>query len=241
MDRREVAVDAASLIAALTARDEGLVGTYLDLREGELLRLFDPAVVGRDNEPVERRIDADPDRYAKIPLYSREYRLMTEFVDTVEDDDLAHRLDAALAGGSAFRSFDAVLAGWPAERVRWGQYREAALVRWATAWLRSLDVEPRWVGARWADPAATGAAEVPYLLQIALRGAPGDQDDAMVRTLRCSSEQQAQATFLRLARELCDLAAEPFRVRAWRGRSRITRGAVEIRRDGTTVTLSLRR
>jgi hypothetical protein len=63
----------------------------------------------------------------------------------------------------------------------------------------------------------------------------------LVRTLRTPSESQARTTFLRLARELCELAAEPFRLRAWRGRDRITRGAVEVRRDGTTVTLSIRR
>lgn len=236
MARRPVPVDAEALIAALTARDEGLVGTYLDLRDGSLLRLFDPAVVGRDNELVEQRIDADPDRYAKVPLYSREYRLMTEFVDTVEDDDLARLLDAALAGNSAFRRFDAVLDGWPAERGQWRAYREAALVRWAAGWLRSLNVEPQWDRRAPEEPPQT-----PWLLQVALRGEVADADGEIVRILRTGSESEAQTTFLRLARELCELGQEPFRLRAYRKSTRIARGGLEIRRDGRVVIIALRR
>ena len=111
MERRPLNVDAGALLAALTARDEGLVGTYVDLREGALLRLYDPAVVGRTNDALEARIDSDPDRYAKVPLFTRDFRLMAEFVDTVDDDDLARLLDTALSGRGAFRRFEAVLAG----------------------------------------------------------------------------------------------------------------------------------
>src|SRR4051812_25926599 len=131
MERRSLRIDDRALLAALTARDEGLVGTYVDLEDGALLRVYDRAVVGRTNDVLEQRIDEEPDRYAKVPLYSREYRLMAEFVDTVEDDDLARLLDAALGGRNAFRRFDAVLDGWPQERVRWEQFRENALARWA--------------------------------------------------------------------------------------------------------------
>src|SRR5215510_8997604 len=127
MDRRTLRIDDRALLAALTARDEGLVGTYLDLEDGALLRLYDRAVVGRSNDPLEQRIDEEPDRYAKVPLYAREFRLMAEFVDSVEDDDLARLLDAALGGRNAFRRFDAVLDGWPTEQARWASFREDAL------------------------------------------------------------------------------------------------------------------
>jgi hypothetical protein len=101
MERRPLNVDPVALLAALTARDEGLVGTYVDLEDGALLRLYDPAIVGRSNDDVEQRLDDEPHRYARVPLFSREYRLLTEFVDTVEDDDLARLLDAALGGREA--------------------------------------------------------------------------------------------------------------------------------------------
>lgn len=226
MGRRKLRIDARGLLAALTARDEGLLGSHLDLVEGTLLRLYDPAVVGRDNEHVEERIDAEPDRYAKVPLYTREYRLMTEFVDEVEDDDLARLLDTALSGREAFRRFDAVLGAWPTERGRWIAYREDALARWAVAWLRSLGIEPDW--DRFVPP--EGPDEAPALLRVALAGG----------TLEAPDEAAAQALVVRIARELAEIRREPFRARSVRGRTWVVRGTVEIRRVGRTVTVTLR-
>jgi hypothetical protein len=227
MPRRKLRIDARALLAALTSRDEGLLGTHLDLVEGVLLRLYDPAVVGRDNEQVEERIDAEPDRFAKVPLYTREYRLMTEFVDQVEDDDLARLLDTALSGREAFRRFDAVLGGWPTERARWAAYREDALARWAVAWLRALGLEPDW--DRFVPPEEPD--DVPALLRVALAGG----------RLEVADEAAAQALVVRLARELAEIRREPFRARGVRGRSRVVRGSVEIRRDGRTVTVAVLR
>lgn len=237
MERRPLAVDAGALLAALTARDEGLVGTYVDLRDGELLRLYDPAVVGRTNDAVEARIDADPDRFARVPLFTREYRLMAEFVDTVEDDDLARLLDTALSGRGAFRRFDAVLAGWPADHRRWERFREDALARWAVGWLRSVGVEPRWERA--VPPEET--PEAPLLLRIALLGDPGTDPNGIVRILNAETEPEAQRIFVRLARELAELWREPFRVSALRNQTRFSRGGVELRRDGNQVAITLHR
>ncbi|MEQ1570248.1 MAG: UPF0158 family protein [Myxococcota bacterium] len=233
MDRRPLPLDARSLLTALTARDEGLVGTYLDLERGELMRVFDAAVVGRSNDALEQRIDDDPDRYAKVPLYTREYRLMAEFVDSVEDDDLARQLDAALGGRNAFRRFDAVLDGWPVERARWTGYREDALARWAETWLRGLGFEPVW-----ERPAAVAAPmpTTPSLVEILIRGAP---TPAGGRCWTAASEADAQAAFVRACRELCELEREPFPARLARRRPRFVRGAVEIRREGATVTVTL--
>jgi hypothetical protein len=226
MDRRTLRIDARALLAALTARDEGLLGTHLDLAEGVLLRLYDPAVVGRDNEHVEERIDAEPDRYAKVPLYTREYRLMTEFVDEVEDDDLARLLDTALSGAEAFRRFDAVLRGWPADRARWLAWREDALARWAVAWLRSLGLEPDW--DRPVPPEEPD--ELPALVRVALAGGALEAED----------EAAAQALLVKLARELAEIRREPFRARAVRGKDRVVRGPVEIVREGRAVRVRLR-
>lgn len=237
MERRPLDIDAGALLAALTARDEGLVGTYLDLAEGGLVRLYDPAVVGRTNDAVEARIDAEPDRYAKVPLFTRDFRLMAEFVDTVEDDDLARLLDTALSGRGAFARFDAVLAGWPLERSHWAQFREQALERWAVGWLRSVGVEPRW--DRPVPPEE--APEAPWLLRIALLGRPGPGSDGLVRCLDAETEAEAQRTFVRLARELSELWREPFRRSALNHQNRFARGGVELRRDGTTVAITLRR
>lgn len=227
MPRRPLTVDSPAILAALTTRDEGLLGTYLDLQTGGLVRVYDPAIVGRSNDAAEGRLDAEPDRYAKIPLYSREYRLMTEFVDTVEDDDLARLLDAALAGRSAFRRFDGTLGAWPAERARWEAFRHAALLRWAAAWLRAQGVEPRW------EPIVPEVeAELASLLRVILHGEPGPDGG---RILRARDDAEAQALFVRVCRELCELAQEPFRARHLRHTTRFVYGGVEVRRDGATV------
>lgn len=211
------------------------MGTYLDLQEGSLLRVYDPELVGRSNDAAEQRLDQEPDRYAKIPLYTREYRLMAEFIDEV-DDDLARLLDAALAGREAFRRFEAVLAGWPEEQRRWEAFREAALVRWVVSWLRSLGIEPRWD----RPPASVQASEleehpVPWLLRLGLR----DGQDGP-RLVRCDSEAEAKSLFVRLVLELCELWREPVRTRQLRHQSRFVRGNIEVRREGRVVTLSLR-
>jgi Uncharacterised protein family (UPF0158) len=226
--RRPLAVDRSSLLAALTTRDEGLLGTYVDLHTGGLLRLYDPAIVGRNNDATEVQLDADPDRFARVPLYAREYRLMTAFVDTVDDDDLARLLDSALAGRSAFRQFDATLAAWPAERARWERYRFDALERMAVGWLRSLDVEPLW-----ASEVTESEPEVPALVQVLLHGAavPGG------RAVDAGEESAAHLLFIRVCRELCETGQEPFRARHLRHTARFVYGGVEVRRDGTKVTV----
>ena len=229
--RRTLKLNGSALLEALVARDEGLLATYVDLTDGRFLRLFDPAVTGRANEAVLSKVDADPDRYAEVPRYTRSYRLMADFVDTVDDDDLARLLDTALTGREAFRRFDAVLGGWPAERARWEGYRRSALTRWATAWLRTLGIEPDWE----LPPAPEAPPEVPALLEVALLGERGEG----CASWSLATESEATRMFHRLARQLCELRSEPFRVRVLRGRTRFARGGVEIRRDGLRVVLSV--
>ncbi len=231
--RRTVRLDASVLLEALVARDEGLLATYVDLTDGSLLRLFDPAVTGRANEQVLSKVDAEPDRFVEVPRYTRAYRLMSDFVDTVDDDHLARMLDTALSGREAFRRFDAVLTGWPADHARWVAFRRSALVAWAVSWLRSVGVEPSWD----IDTPEEDAVEVPELLRVALLG---QQDGQGVRSMQRASESEASRLFVRLARQLCELRCEPFRARAVRGRTRFVRGGMEIRRDGARVTLTIR-
>lgn len=227
--RRALHIDAPSLLAAAVARDEGLLGTYLDLQRGVLLRVYDPSLAGHSNDATEALLDADPDRYAKVPLYIREYRLMTEFVDRA-DDDLARQLDAALAGREAFRRFEVVLAGWPEEQARWRQFREDALVRWLVGWLHSLEIDPIWDLPVPVDE----PFDVPWLLRVALRGGSDG-----TRSIPCEDLAAAKQMFMRLARELCELRREPVLTRTLRNATRFARGGIEIRREGTVVTLAM--
>jgi hypothetical protein len=62
-----------------------------------------------------------------------------------------------------------------------------------------------------------------------------------VRKLGFASDGEAQIAFLRLARELCELAREPFRRRAFQDRTRFVRCGIEVRRDGASVAIAVRR
>jgi len=230
-ERRAVPIDEPVLLAALVARDEGLLATFVDLETGDLVRLFDPAVTGRDNESVWARIDQAPERYAEIPRYTREFRLMQDFVDLVEDDDLARLLDTALTGREAFRRFEQLLAAWPAEHARWNAYRHDALRRWGVTWLRSLDREPPWAHA---IPEESGL-DVPDLLRVALE-APGATG---TRRVQLETPDQALQLFLKLGRQLCELRREPFRARRVRQLTRFRRGGIEIARKDLAVTLTI--
>ena len=232
-ERRRLGLDGSALLEALVARDEGLLATYVDLTNGELVRLYDPAVTGRSNEGVHTKVDQEPERFAEVPRFTRSYRLMADFVDTVEDDHLARMLDTALTGRQAFRRFDAVLAGWPTERERWATFRRTALIHWAAAWLRSHQLEPDWE----LEVPPEHPAEVPEILQVAVSGQSIAQRS---RQWSLPSEAEAARLFHRLARQLCELRGEPFGVRRLRSRTRFTRGGVELRRDGAQVILTIR-
>jgi hypothetical protein len=222
MTQRLLSVDRDTLLQAVTARGEQLLGTWLELADGSLHALID-GDESSEGRAFEARMDADPDGFSKVPLYAREYRLMGEFVETVEDDGLAAALDAALAGREAFRRFDEVLQANPAEQSRWTVFRTDALVAWAAAWLRSQGIS-----VAWADP-STPPVELPAILGLLLR------EGAVART--AADRHEARDVFVRLCREVCELSREPFRKSDVRGRTRFARAGVEVILEGNRVTV----
>lgn len=221
--QRILPVDRSGLLAAVTARGERLLGTWLDLRAGTLHALVD-GDDSAEGRAFEARMDADPDGFAKVPVYAREYRLMTSFVETVDDDALAALLDGALAGREAFRRFEVVVAAAPAEASRWRVFREEALVAWASAWLRNLGVGTSWM--------VDASPERPALLAWLWR--EGD-DGPIARSY--PDRHAAREAFVRLCREVAELVREPFRQSDVRGRTRFARAGVEIVLDGGTVRI----
>jgi hypothetical protein len=132
-------------MALTTSPEESMC--YLDLRTGEVL------MVTRD------RFDDDDDAWpsrdeihagltgghllAIEPLGSSvEYRWMAEFTATVRDERLRDRLEVALDGRGAFRRFEQVLAGSPAERRRWLGFLDQRTRAAARAWLADRGIEP---------------------------------------------------------------------------------------------------
>lgn len=79
-------------------------------------------------------------RFVDIPRHesSDGYRLMCDFFGTVEDERLRELLAVALDGRGAFRRFKDVLAGYPEERERWFEFRDAAQDEDIEDWLHDV-------------------------------------------------------------------------------------------------------
>lgn len=241
---RRLRVDARALFDALTARDASVLGSYLDLRTGAVFQLLDPVLTGGDNESIEAAMDQEPTRYASIPTYDREYRLMCAFAEEVEDEDLAAALDQALRGGTAFRAFHALLGSYPTVTELWAAYRQQALVRWAVAWLRTLGFEPDWELPTVGPMGAVLAHDAPRLGLHHLLLLGGDRPDVgadgtLRRTIIAASASEARVLFKRFARQLCDYRGEPWRSRYVRDLDSFERDGVRLRQDGERVDLEV--
>lgn len=237
MERRPLPICVDDLVYALTAREGRVLGSYLDLRTGRVFQLTDPALTGEDNEHIESAMDQEPARYARVPLYTREYRLMCAWADAVEDDELAIRLDAALRGAGAFRGFTDELDSRPAAASAWAAHREAALLRWAHHWLHGLGVEPTW-DRPVADTAGPSEAPSPGVLEILALGVAGGAG-AVSRTLTLADEATARSVYRRAAEQLCELHGVPVPRRAAQSSGQVRHGSARVELQGRSVTVEL--
>lgn len=234
-DLRRLKVDARALLDALTARDVAVLGSYLDLRTGRVFQLLDPVLTGDDNEAIEAAMDQEPKRYARIPPFDREYRLMCAFAEELEDEALANALDQALRGRAAFRDFHALLERAPGTAAEWKNYRHEALVRWAIAWLNTLGIEPEGDLPEAPPPLPPREIDLLHLLLLG-HGAPGLSEAGTIRrTLHAGSEAEARRLLVRFARQLCDSRGEPWQSRYVRGLDRFERDGFRLLRIGDRI------
>ncbi len=130
---------------------------YLDLETGEV-----PMVTEDDRSYLEEPDDDLQDwqkeaveqakaieegygeRFLSVPGQSSHegYRDMERFIATVASPRLRDRLDRAIVGRGAFRSFRGVLAEHPPEETRWYAFKQQRLQQRILDWLESNDVEP---------------------------------------------------------------------------------------------------
>lgn len=124
---------------------------YLDRETGEVLQWSESEGEEVHEERCER-IDAEPERYAKIepPESGEVARWMEAFAETVTDPGLRRALDVALAGKGAFGRFKYALGASARERERWFEFRQARLREQIDAWLEAHEIEaatpPPWQG-----------------------------------------------------------------------------------------------
>jgi hypothetical protein len=88
-------------------------------------------------------MEEDP-RWVPVPTLESwdARRLMERFASGVPDETLALRLSDALSGRGAHSRFRRVLEEYPAERVRWLAFKDAAIEEEARDWLHTLGVHP---------------------------------------------------------------------------------------------------
>jgi hypothetical protein len=82
-------------------------------------------------------------RYAMVPEADsfESYRQMEDFIATVNDKSLRHRLAEAIQGRGAFARFKNVLHGSPGERERWFEFKAARVCKRMVDWLKSLEID----------------------------------------------------------------------------------------------------
>jgi len=124
-------------------------GDYEDIDEDIEYIEFDkePEIPDWMEDEVELAIEILFDvveRYVRIPerVSSAAFQAMTEFMDTVEDQDLKDLLVVSLEGKGAFRRFKDVLLDYPKERKRWHGYNAKTAKKELIQWLHSIGVEP---------------------------------------------------------------------------------------------------
>jgi hypothetical protein len=71
------------------------------------------------------------------------YRDLQRFIGTVDDDDLAAQLAAAIEGRGAFRRFRSVLERDPSEFTRWHRFEADARLGHARSWLANHGYQAR--------------------------------------------------------------------------------------------------
>jgi hypothetical protein len=91
-------------------------------------------------EDIEK-LDKEPDNYLEIGNMSSEdsFRLMEEFVQSVEDFDIQSRLMQAIQGHKPFANFKHQIHQAGAFRQRWFDFKKMKLIEWVQNQLESED------------------------------------------------------------------------------------------------------
>ncbi|MDA8034413.1 MAG: UPF0158 family protein [Actinomycetota bacterium] len=118
-------------------------GGRIDLRTGEVWP--QAAIDYAREEGEEDPDDDDPDRWLAVCCEGSQaaYGDMEDFIDALEDEDLAERLAITISGRGAFRRFKDVLGRWPSELEAWYAFSDERQRGRARAWLAAAGYSPR--------------------------------------------------------------------------------------------------
>ncbi len=123
-------------LASMREGDPIMGGCRIDVRSGGCWPVDNDFIDEEDGEDDERWLYAEP-------IGSGEgYRDMELFIASVNDADIADRLEIAISGRGAFRRFKDVLSRWPEQFERYYQLSSERQRGRARAWLASEGFRP---------------------------------------------------------------------------------------------------
>ncbi|MDN5345429.1 MAG: hypothetical protein PWQ18_1543 [Clostridia bacterium] len=115
---------------------------FLDLETGEILYVPDSFTDPEEHERLTEEIDANFERYLRIP-YIESYEGYADMEDFISEIDEAHvhdLLEVAIQGKGAFRRFKDVLARYPACREKWFKFKEERDIQRVKDWLEAEEI-----------------------------------------------------------------------------------------------------
>ncbi|HEU4556194.1 MAG TPA: UPF0158 family protein [Longimicrobium sp.] len=149
----KIQIDQGLLEMAFDSGD-GMMSFYLDRETGDVIPLGDDNVLAEEEE-VRQAIEEGDERYLPIPSRSSHegFRVMEDFVYSLEPGPARTALADALNRHRPFRSFKDALFGFPDVRQAWFAYEQQRLSEEAMDWLRSEGIDAELVPYvdRWAE------------------------------------------------------------------------------------------
>lgn len=134
---------------------------YLDTETGEVINVFEYVIrdlkEGNEEaiedypdwmedmvEQAKALMDDDKGRFVDIPKISSDeaYRVMEDFILSIEDKNIRNKLSAAIRGRGAFRRFKDTISEWPDLEKDWYKFKDESVRREVLDWFESIGIEP---------------------------------------------------------------------------------------------------
>lgn len=109
-------------------------GAYLDTETGDVVLV----------EPEALTEIEDTERYVRVPSVQTQHTFedMTQFAQSLRNEELQRRVLTALNGKGAFRRFKDTIRSEPAVQKGWFAFRDARDRDTLLRWLVTLDIQP---------------------------------------------------------------------------------------------------
>jgi hypothetical protein len=154
-----------------------------------------------------------------VPRQDLRWRLeeMESFVADLEPD-VRQIVQPTLVGKGAIPKFERTVRRWPELAAAWEVRKQELLLAQALRWLKAEGIEPQYALRPLPVPAAVAAAGAPDNAHVALidllllgKGEQQPEDGRIRRAFKTASPEQGKKLFERLARELAQHHAVPWR------------------------------